>query len=78
MDVDVWLDKTEGDFRQQAHREIEVRELKSRVKELEFDCAELQKSNDELRERVKKLALKKPRGFAPRRNNNFNRNRKSN
>lgn len=44
--------------------------LTARVKELEFDCAELSKHNEELRERCKKLATtppKWPSGYRPRR-----------
>ena len=33
-----------------------VSELQSRIKELEYDCAELVRNNDELSDRVKKLA----------------------
>ena len=54
--------------RTEAFLENEVSTLTSRVKELEFDCAELQKSNSELSERVKKLAMRQPswpKGFRP-------------
>ena len=47
-----------------------IEQLKTRVKSLEYDCAELQKHNDELAERVKKLASKTPvwpKGYQPRR-----------
>ena len=37
-----------------------VVELKNRVKELEYDCAEVTKHNQELSERVKKLASRQP------------------
>ena len=70
MDVTGWAKKNNGNFRQQAHREYEVTELKSRIKQLEFDCAELQKKNDELAERCKKLASRQPtwpKGYSPRR-----------
>ena len=36
----------------------ERKEMSARIKELEYDCAELVKENDELRERVKKLENK--------------------
>jgi len=34
--------------------------LQSRIKELEYDCAELVKTNEELSDRVKKLASRQP------------------
>ena len=37
-----------------------VSELQSRIKELEYDCAELVRNNDELSDRVKKLAARQP------------------
>ena len=37
-----------------------VSELQSRIKELEYDCAELVRNNDELSDRVKKLASRQP------------------
>ena len=37
-----------------------VSKLQSRIKELEYDCAELVKNNDELSDRVKKLASRQP------------------
>ena len=61
------------ELRENAHREHEVTTLKARVKELEFDCAELQKTNSEQSERIKKLANRPSRGFAPRRNNQHRR-----
>ena len=60
--------------RNEAFLENEVTTLDARVKELEFDCAELQKSNSTLSERVKKLASRQPswpKGYRPlRRYNN--------
>ena len=53
--------------------ENEVQVLTSRVKVLEYDCAELQQSNSELQERVKKLASRQPawpKGFRPQRRQN--------
>tara|TARA_B100001179_G_C18534182_1_gene378585 strand:- start:645 stop:848 length:204 start_codon:yes stop_codon:yes gene_type:complete len=44
--------------------------LTKRVKELEYDCAELVKKNEELSERVKKLATRTPKwpdGYRPKR-----------
>ena len=48
--------------------ENEVQVLTSRVKVLEYDCAELQQSNSELQERIKKLASRQPawpKGYRP-------------
>ena len=48
--------------------EAENKKLVLRVKELEFDCAELTKSNSEMSERIKKLATRQPswpKGFKP-------------
>ena len=59
--------------RNEAFLENEVSTLTSRVKELEFDCAELQKSNSALSERVKKLASRQPswpKGYRPQRRYN--------
>ena len=54
--------------RNEAFLENEVSTLVVRVKELEFDCAELQKANSELSERTKKLASRQPswpKGYRP-------------
>ena len=64
--------------RNEAFLENEVQVLKSRVKALEYDCAELQQSNSELFERVKKLASRQPawpKGFRPQRRHNSNQSR---
>ena len=48
-------------------------ELQSRVRELEYDCAELTKHNQELSERVTKLASRQPtwpKKYRPRKHNN--------
>ena len=37
-----------------------IEQLKTQVKGLQYDCAELQKKNDELSERCKKLASRQP------------------
>ncbi len=42
--------------------------FKNRIKELEYDCAELAKQNEELRERCKQLATRMPewpKGYRP-------------
>ena len=47
-----------------------VFDLQDQIKALEFENAELVKSNEELRERVKKLASRQPswpKGYRPRR-----------
>jgi len=41
-------------------QELVIQKLEQQVKSLQYDCAELQKHNDELAERVKKLASKTP------------------
>ena len=56
--------------RNEAFLENEVTTLVARVKELEFDCAELTKENSEMSERVKKLASRQPtwpKGYRPQR-----------
>ena len=69
MEVTMYLDGN-PEIRENAHREHEITNLKARVKELEFDCAELQKVNSEQAERIKKLANRPSRGFVPRRQHN--------
>ena len=59
--------------RNEAFLENEVTTLDTRVKELEFDCAELSKENSALSERVKKLANRQPswpKGYRPQRRYN--------
>ena len=70
MEVTVHLDgdpavREEGFFASQVER------LRSLVHDLEWENAELVKANDELTERVKKLASRQPswpKGYRPRRN----------
>ena len=67
------MSKTEGHGRTEAFLESEVQVLSNRVKELEWDCAELSKHNSELSDRVKKLASRQPawpKGFRPQRRQN--------
>ena len=62
--------------RNEAFLEIEVQSLTARVKELEYDCANLTQSNSELADRVKKLASRQPawpKGYRPQRRHNTNR-----
>jgi len=52
--------------------EHKFQNAKGRIKDLEFACAELQRENEELRERTKKLASRTPewpRGYRPTRRN---------
>ena len=67
MEVTVHLD---GDptIREEGFFASKVFDLQDRVKALEFENAELVKYNEELAERVKKLATHRPSGFRPRRN----------
>ena len=67
MEVTVHLD---GDppIREEGFFASKVFDLQDRVKALEFENAELVKYNEELAERVKKLATQRPSGFRPRRN----------
>ena len=62
--------------RNEAFLEVEVQSLTARVKELEYDCANLTQSNSELADRVKKLASRQPawpKGYRPQRRHNTNR-----
>ena len=46
-----------------------IEQLRNQIKGLQYDCAELQKKNDELAERCKKLASRQPtwpKGYSPR------------
>ena len=67
MEVTVHLD---GDpaVREEGFFATKVFDLQDRVKALEFENAELDKHNEELAQRVKKLASQRPSGFRPRRN----------
>ena len=67
MEVTVHLD---GDpaVREEGFFASKVGDLLDRVRSLEYDNAELVKTNKELAERVKKLATQRPSGFRPRRN----------
>ena len=60
----------------EAFHQTEVKELTTLVKSLQYDCAELTKENDELRERVKKLASRPPtwpKGYRPQNRRNASR-----
>ena len=56
-------------IRQEGFFASKAEGLLSQIRGLEFDNAELVKANEELAERVKKLATQRPSGFRPRRNN---------
>ena len=67
------MSNSEGHGRTEAFLESEVQVLSIRVKELEWDCAELSKHNSELSDRVKKLASRQPawpKGYRPQRRQN--------
>ena len=74
MDVTLHLDGNPT-IREEGFFESKVSNLNDRIKALEFDNAELSKSNEELRERVTKIATRFPnqRGYQPIRNDRFKR-----
>jgi len=76
MDVTVHLD---GDpaIREEGFFESKVDDLNNKIKSLGYDNAELVKTNDELRERVKKLASRyqNSKGFNHPRRNNYSQQR---
>ena len=76
MEFTVHLDGNPA-IREEGFFESKVGNLNVRIKSLEFDNAELSKVNEELRERVTKLATRFPnqRGYQPKRNNRFNNKR---
>ena len=54
--------------REEGFSKMENLELQARVRELEYDCGELAKSNSELSDRVRKLATRQPmwpKGYRP-------------
>ena len=73
MEVTMYLD---GDptVREEGFFESKVTTLENTIKALQFDNAELVKTNEELAERVKKLASRQPswpKGYSPRRHDRF-------
>jgi len=65
-------------MRRNAFLETDNEKLVSQLKELKFDCAELQRDNEQMRERIKTLATRTPewpRGYRPTRKN-FKKNAK--
>ncbi len=72
-DITVHLDE-DPTVREEGFFEAKVSELTERIAVLEFDNAELAKSNKELKERVEKLASRQPtwpKGYRPQKNNRF-------
>ena len=70
------MSSSEGHGRNEAFLENEIQVLSSRVKELEWDCAELSKQNSEQSDRVKKLASRAPawpKGYRPQKRHNSTR-----
>ena len=68
MEVTVHLDGNPA-VREEGFFESKVAELEHTIKALQFDNAELVRTNDELAERVKKLASRQqtwPKGYRPR------------
>ena len=59
-------------MRRNAFLETDNEKLVSQLKVLKFDCAELQRDNEQMRERIKTLATRTPewpRGYRPTRKN---------
>ena len=70
MEVTVHLDG-DSTIREEGFFASKVFDLQDQIKALEFENAELVKSNEELRERVKKLGSRQPswpKGYRPNRN----------
>ena len=69
MEVTMHLDNPT--IREEGFFESKISDLENKIKTLEFDNAELVKSNEELKKRVTKLATRQPqwpKGYRPRRN----------
>ena len=59
-------------MRRNAFLETDNEKLVSQLKELKFDCAELQRDNEQMREKIKTLATRTPewpKGYKPTRKN---------
>jgi len=72
-DITVHLDGNPS-IREEGFFEAKAFELTGRIAVLEYDNAELVKSNEGLKERVEKLASRQPqwpKGYRPNRNNRF-------
>ena len=73
MEVTVHLDGNPA-VREEGFFESKVVTLENQIKALQFDNAELVKTNDELAERVKKLASRQPswpKGYSPLRHDRY-------
>ena len=71
MEVTVHLDGNPA-VREEGFFESKVTTLENTIRALQFDNAELVRTNDDLADRVKKLASRQPawpKGYRPRRNN---------
>ena len=78
MDVKMSDVKRDTMMRRNAFLETDNEKLVSQLKEIKFDCAELQRDNEQMRERIKTLATRTPewpRGYRPTRKN-FKKNAK--
>ena len=78
MDVKMSDVTRDAMMRRNAFLETDNEKLVSQLKELKFDCAELQRDNEQMRERIKTLATRTPewpRGYRPTRKN-FKKNAK--
>ena len=78
MDVKMSDVKRDTMMRRNAFLETDNEKLVNQLKELKFDCAELQRDNEQMRERIKTLATRTPewpRGYRPTRKN-FKKNAK--
>ena len=72
MDVKMNDATKDSMVRRNAFLETDNETLIARRKELEFDCAELQRDNEQMRKRVKTLASRTPewpKGYKPIRRN---------
>ena len=72
MDVKMSHDTKDVMMRRNAFLETVNEKLVSQLKELKFDCAELQRDNEQMREKIKTLATRTPewpKGYKPTRKN---------
>ena len=78
MDVKMSDVTRDAMMRRNAFLETDNEKLVSQLKEIKFDCAEFQRDNEQMRERIKTLATRTPewpRGYRPTRKN-FKKNAK--
>jgi len=77
MEVTMYLDKGDA-LREEGFFESKVADLENKIKALQYDNAELVRTNDDLMDRVNKLASRQPawpKGYTPRRNDYRNKKR---